>query len=143
MLLCCHYYWSLSRCNYSSPLMLWKSTSCSSLKLTVQIQFSLHPSDPFLTAIFFIFYFFLGGRGVDISRTTLDRHVHRKQKYVQDNHMPFINKNLSNEIMKRSKLRKQFLKDKQNRKKICLTVKLLCVFHFYEKLKKTKNHKPV
>lgn len=47
----------------------------------------------------------------------MDRHVHRKQKYVQDNHMPFINKNLSNEIMKRSKLRKQFLKDRTEQKK--------------------------
>ena len=36
-----------------------------------------------------------------------------------------------------------FWETEQNRKKICLTVKLLCVFHFYEKLKKTKNHKPV
>ena len=31
--------------------------------------------------------------------------------------MPFINKNLSNEIMKRSKLRKQFLKDRTEQKK--------------------------
>ena len=43
--------------------------------------------------------------------------------------------------MKRSKLRKQFLKDRteENRKKICLTVKLLCVSH----LRKTeKDEKP-
>ena len=33
---------------YWRSLMLWKSTSWSHLKLTVQIQLALHPCDPFL-----------------------------------------------------------------------------------------------
>ena len=48
----------------------------------------------------------------DICRTTLDQHAPRKKKYARDNHMPFINKTLSKEIMKRIKLRNKFLKDR-------------------------------
>ena len=43
-----HYCWSLLWLNYWRSLMLWNSTSCSRLKLTVQIQLALHPCDPFL-----------------------------------------------------------------------------------------------
>ena len=48
----------------------------------------------------------------DICRTTLDQHAPRKKKYARGNHMPFINKTLSKEIMKRTKLRNKFLKDR-------------------------------
>ena len=40
----------------------------------------------------------------DICRTTLDQHAPRKKNYARGNHMPFINKTLSEEIMKRTKL---------------------------------------
>ena len=48
----------------------------------------------------------------DICRTTLDQHAPRKKKFTRGNHMPFINKTLSKEIMKRTKLRNKFLKDR-------------------------------
>ena len=48
----------------------------------------------------------------DICRTTLDQHAPRKKKYARGNHMPFINKTLSKEIMKRTKLRNKFLKER-------------------------------
>ena len=38
----------------------------------------------------------------DICRTTLDQHAPRKKKYARGNHMPFINKTLSKEIMNNS-----------------------------------------
>ena len=47
----------------------------------------------------------------DLCRTTLDQHAPRKKKYARGNHMLFINKTLSKEIMKRTKLRNKFLKD--------------------------------
>ena len=47
-----------------------------------------------------------------IYRTTLDQHAPRKKKYPRGNRMPFINKTLSKEIMKRTKLRNKFLKDR-------------------------------
>ena len=43
-------------------------------------------------------------------RSTLDQHAPRKQKYARGNHMRFMNKTLSKEIMKRTKLRNKFLK---------------------------------
>ena len=48
----------------------------------------------------------------DTCRTTLDQHAPRKKKYAKGNHMPFINKTLSKEIMKHTKLRNKFLKDR-------------------------------
>ena len=47
----------------------------------------------------------------------LDQHVPRKQKYARGNHMPFMNKTLSKEIMKRTKLRNKFLKEGTNESK--------------------------
>ena len=44
-----NYCWSLFRCNYKRPVILWNSTSWSRLKLTVQIRLVLSPCDPFLT----------------------------------------------------------------------------------------------
>ena len=50
----------------------------------------------------------------------LDIHAPRKQKYARGNHMPFMNKALSKEIITRTRLRNKFLKDRneENRKKI-------------------------
>ena len=48
----------------------------------------------------------------DICRTTLDQHTPPKKKYARGNHIPFINKTLSKKIMKRTKLRNKFLKDR-------------------------------
>ena len=39
----------------------------------------------------------------------LDIHVPRKQKYARGNHMPFMNKAMSKEIMTRTRLRNKFL----------------------------------
>ena len=43
-------------------------------------------------------------------KSTLDQHAPRKQKYARGNHMPFMNKTLSKETMKRTKLLNNFLK---------------------------------
>ena len=50
-------------------------------------------------------------------RSTLDQHAPRKQKYARGNHMPFMNKTLSKEIMKRTKLHNKFLKERINESK--------------------------
>ena len=42
----------------------------------------------------------------------LDIHAPRKQKYARGNHMPFMNKALSKEIITRTRLRNKFLKDR-------------------------------
>ena len=41
----------------------------------------------------------------------LDIHAPRKQKYARGNHMPVMNKAMSKEIMRRTRLRNKFLKD--------------------------------
>ena len=48
----------------------------------------------------------------DICRTTLDQHLPREKKFARGNHISFINKILSKEIMKRTKLRNEFFKDR-------------------------------
>ena len=53
----------------------------------------------------------------NMCQSTLDQHEPRKQKYARGNHMPFINKNLSKEIMKRTKLRNKFLKERTDESK--------------------------
>ena len=49
----------------------------------------------------------------------LDIHAPRKQKYTRGNHMSFMNKALSKEIMRKTRLRNKFLKDRseENKKK--------------------------
>ena len=49
----------------------------------------------------------------------LDIHAPRKRKYAKSNHMRFMNKALSNEIMTRAQLRNKFLKyrSEENKKK--------------------------
>ena len=41
----------------------------------------------------------------------LDIHAPRKQKYARGNHMPVMNKAMSKEIMRRTRLRNKFLRD--------------------------------
>ena len=53
----------------------------------------------------------------NMCRSTLDQHAPRKQKYARGNHMPFMNKTLSKEIMKRTKLRNKFLKERTDESK--------------------------
>ena len=53
----------------------------------------------------------------DIRRAILDQHAPRKQKYARGNHMPFINKTISKEIMKRTQLRNKFLKERNDENK--------------------------
>ena len=43
-------------------------------------------------------------------REILDSFASRKQKYIRGNNTPFMNNNLSKEVIKRWKLRKKFLK---------------------------------
>ena len=49
----------------------------------------------------------------------LDLHAPSKQKYARVNHMPFVNRALSKEIMARTRLRNNFLKDRslENKRK--------------------------
>ena len=47
----------------------------------------------------------------------LDLHAPRKQKYARGNHMPFIKRALSKEIMTRTRLRNNFLKDRSEENK--------------------------
>ena len=48
----------------------------------------------------------------DMSVKLLNKHAPIKMKYKRGNHMPFITKDLSKAIMKRSKLRNNYLKNK-------------------------------
>ena len=47
----------------------------------------------------------------------LDLYAHRKQEYARGNHMPFLNRALSKEIMTRTRLRNNFLKDRSEENK--------------------------
>ena len=47
----------------------------------------------------------------------LNYHAPCKEKYVRDSHLPFMNKILSKEIMKRTRLRNKFLKDQNKENK--------------------------
>ena len=48
----------------------------------------------------------------NISTKVLNKHVPQKKKFVRDNQMPFMTKNISKEKLKRSRLRYRFLKNK-------------------------------
>ena len=48
---------------------------------------------------------------------TLDRYAPCKQKYTRGNHLPFMNKTISKEIMKRTRFRNQFLKTRTDENK--------------------------
>ena len=47
----------------------------------------------------------------NISMNILKKHAPRKKKFARGNQVPFMTKDLSKEIMKRSRLRNRFLKD--------------------------------
>ena len=51
---------------------------------------------------------------LDICKKNVNYHAPCKQKYVRGNHLPFMNKTLSKEIMKRTRLRNKFLKNKND-----------------------------
>ena len=48
----------------------------------------------------------------NISTKVLNKHAPQKKKFVRDNQMPFMTKNISKEKLKRSRLRYRFLKNK-------------------------------
>ena len=50
----------------------------------------------------------------DMSIKLLNKHTPIKKKYKRGNQMPFVAKDLSKAIMKRSKLRNNYLKNKTN-----------------------------
>ena len=50
-------------------------------------------------------------------RSTLDQHVSLKQKYASGNHMSFMNKTLSKEIIARTKLLNKILKERTDESK--------------------------
>ena len=51
---------------------------------------------------------------LDICKKNVNYHAPCKQKYARENHLPFMNKTLSKEIMKKTKLRDKFLKNKND-----------------------------
>ena len=59
----------------------------------------------------------------------LNYHAPSKQKYVRGNHLPFMNKSLSKEIMKRTHLRNKFLKyrNKENKSRYTKKKRNYCV----------------
>ena len=70
-------------------------------------------------------------------RSALDQHAPRKQKYARGNHVPFMNKTLSKENMKRTKLRNKSLKERTDEsKKRYTSQRNYCV----SLLKKTKKN---
>ena len=57
-------------------------------------------------------------RFCDINLQVLNQHAPQKIKYVRGNQMPFMTKQLSKEIMKRSRLRNNFLRNRTEENKI-------------------------
>ena len=51
---------------------------------------------------------------LDICKKNLNYYAPCKQKYARGNHLPFINKTLSKGIMKRTRLRNKFLKNRND-----------------------------
>ena len=72
----------------------------------------------------------------DICRTTVDQHAPWKKTYARGNHMPFINKTLSKEIMKRTKLRNKFLKDRTEENRDRYASQRNCCISLLKKIKK-------
>ena len=52
-----------------------------------------------------------------ICMDALDQYAPCKQKYTRGNHLPFMNKTISREIMKRTRFRNQFLKNRTDENK--------------------------
>ena len=74
-------------------------------------------------------------RFCDININILNRHAPRKRKLAWGNEMPFITKDLSKAIMKRSKLCNNFLKNRTGEKKTLYTKQGTAVSHFWKNLK--------
>ena len=73
---------------------------------------------------------------LSICMDTLDQFAPCKQKYTRGNHFPFMNKNISKEILKRTRFQNQFLKNRTDENKIRYTKQRnYCV----SLLKKTKT----
>ena len=64
----------------------------------------------------------------NIIMKVLNKHAPRKKKIVRGNKIPFMTKNLSKEMMKRSRLRNRFLKDESRKQNAMYTKReLLCI----------------
>ena len=63
-------------------------------------------------------------------RSTLGQHALQKQKYAKRNHMPFMNKALSKEIMEKTKLCNKFLKERTDKVKNDTHHNKIFVFHY-------------
>ena len=56
-----------------------------------------------------------------ININILNRHAPRQRKHAKGNQMPFITKHLSKAIMRRSRLRNDFLKNRKEENKVLYT----------------------
>ena len=64
----------------------------------------------------------------NIIMKVLNKHAPRKKKIVRGNKIPLMTKNLSKEMMKRSRLRNRFLKDESRKQNAMYTKReLLCI----------------
>ena len=65
----------------------------------------------------------------NITLKTLDKYAPRKAKHARGNQMPFMTKDLSKNIIKRSRLRNKYLKNKnEENRKLCAKQWNYCVF---------------
>ena len=64
-----------------------------------------------------------------------------ESRSMRETIMSFTNKSLSKEIMKRSKLRNKFSKDRKEKTEKRMTHSITIVFHFYEKPKRLSRRK--
>ena len=67
---------------------------------------------------------------LSICMDILDQYARCKQKYTRGNHLPFMNKTISKEIMKRTRFRNQFLKIELIKIKVGTQNKRTIVFHY-------------
>ena len=63
-------------------------------------------------------------------KRTLDIHAPHKQKYARRNHMLFMNKALSHEIMTRTRLRNNFVKDRSEETKGSIQNFAIMLYHY-------------
>ena len=73
---------------------------------------------------------------LDVCKEALNIHAPLKKKYIRGNNYPFINRILSEEIMKRSILRNKFLKVKLTRK-TTLTKEIIVRLYLGERKRNT------
>ena len=75
-------------------------------------------------------------RFCDINLQVLNQHAPQKIKYVRGNQMPFMTKQLSKEIMKRSRLRNNFLRNRTEENKILYNRQRNCCVSLLRKSKR-------